>query len=57
MMPRILPVEIVSRDKCYWNIGVDCPKHDSCERCGWNPENIQRRKDRVREKLTEEGWE
>lgn len=56
-MPRILPVEIVSRDKCYWNIGVDCHKHDNCDKCGWNPDNIQGRKDRAREKLTEEGWE
>ena len=52
-MAMLTPHEIVIQGACYYNIMIDCPKHDRCDKCGWNPENDKARKDRAREKLKE----
>ena len=57
-MPSVMPVEFYWPDKCRWNIGVDCPKHDNCDKCGWNPEVIPLRKNKARQAVLagEEQW-
>ena len=38
---------------CRFNYGISCTQHDKCERCGWNPEEEERRNRERKEKECE----
>lgn len=38
---------------CRYNEGVECPRHDKCERCGFSPAVHAERVERVKAELDE----
>lgn len=40
--------------ECKYQVGVDCDACSVCEKCGWNPEVDERRKEKIRESLRRE---
>lgn len=40
----------ISEITCEYNEGVSCTDYPDCGKCGWNPDNIEARKEKAKEK-------
>ena len=47
----VLPMEFVDEAACLFNRAVQCPSHDKCDKCGWNPEVAAKRAAAIRADL------
>ncbi len=42
--------KISYRFSCVHNIGVECYKKNKCDKCGWNPQIAEKRKEKAQAK-------
>lgn len=47
----VLPSEIIDEAACLFNRAVQCPSHDKCAKCGWNPKVEAERAKAIRAEL------
>lgn len=43
----------MSKQLCRFTMEVECSKHNECGKCGWNPDNAQRRKEKIRKERSD----